>query len=130
MHAKQSLVTVKDDRLDSAAVFDYGSGRLSYLCQNVLVIDLHPPHSWTYIATVANNEHWGTRPTRADLMAVLYSFRASESRRAGADLVHEHGCRSYAHPLTRMLRFVRRTLIRSLTSAIHRARLGPRGAIR
>jgi hypothetical protein len=130
MYAKRSLVTVKDDGLDRIAVYDYGSGRLSYLRQNVIVMELHPPHSWTYIATVANNEHWGTRPTRADLMTVLKSFQASETRHVGANSVRKQRPWRYARRLTKLLRVVPQMLAHSLGAAMRRARLDPRGAIR
>jgi hypothetical protein len=117
MHARQSLVTAKDEFLDSTAVFDYGSGRLRYLCQNALVVELKPPHSWTYIATVANNEHWGTRPTPADLVTVLHSLRASETRKIAENMAHESPRRRYLRWIVQLPRSVRQVLTRFLPPA-------------
>jgi hypothetical protein len=60
----------------NAVTFAHGSGRLRLLRNKRLVVQLTPPHSWTFIAVVSNNGHWGTRPTEEDLALVLQALRA------------------------------------------------------
>ncbi|PMS22206.1 hypothetical protein [Paraburkholderia rhynchosiae] len=60
---------------ESALSFDLSNGRLRYFHNERLVVELLPPNSWTFVATVASNSHWGTRPSQEDLLAVLSAFR-------------------------------------------------------
>ncbi len=56
------------------AEFHPDTGRLRILQDDMLRVELFPPHSWFTVASVAGNSRWGTRPREADLYLVLESF--------------------------------------------------------
>lgn len=66
--------TVREHDQESVVEFETSKGRLRFLRNKKIVAELLPPHSWTFVASVANNEHWGTRPSREDLAVVLRAF--------------------------------------------------------
>lgn len=63
----------------STLSFERGSGSLRFARNRRLVVQLEPPHSWTYIASIANNPDWGTRPSQADLALVLCALNEKHS---------------------------------------------------
>lgn len=86
---------------ESALSFELSSGRLRYFRNEKVVVELLPPNSWTFVASVASNSHWGTRPSQDDLAIVLHAFRNNyanvSQRRSQAvwlmrALAHARGC--------------------------------------
>jgi hypothetical protein len=65
----------------NAVTFALESGCLRLFRKRHVVVKLVPPHSWTLIASVSNNEHWGTRPSQDDLALILHVLRSEYSVR-------------------------------------------------
>lgn len=77
MPFNRTASVLRERHRESTISFDPSSGRLRYFRNERIVVELLPPHSWTFVASVATNSHWGTRPSQDDLAIVLHAFRSN-----------------------------------------------------
>jgi hypothetical protein len=71
-----TLVKKSIGDMSLTAEFHATTGRLRISSNGILSHEFFPPDSWTIVAASAGASHWGTRPSRIDLLHVLEQFVA------------------------------------------------------
>ncbi|KVC15991.1 hypothetical protein DIE01_13225 [Burkholderia sp. Bp8990] len=69
-----TLVQRRIGNTSLTAEFHERSGRLRISSNGMLSHEFFPPQSWMIVATSAGGSHWGTRPSKTDLLLVLEQF--------------------------------------------------------
>jgi hypothetical protein len=73
---RSTLVRKRIGETSLTAEFHAGSGRLRISSNGVLSHEFFPPNSWVIVAASAAGSHWGTKPSKRDLLHVLEQFAA------------------------------------------------------